>query len=119
MFDFVKAFKNKYLIVMDNEIIGYFSFFLREDCIVIDCEIFEQYQNKGYGTIALSEFEDFLGNLYEFDKYLLIIRYDNERSKKVALKSGYQIDYMLAEEMDEDGELTMYSPYVKVKKKNK
>ena len=40
MFDFVKAFKNKYLIVMDNEIIGYFSFFLREDCIVIDCEIF-------------------------------------------------------------------------------
>ena len=119
MFNFIMAYTNKYFIVLNDNIIGYFSFFLRDNYMVIDCEIFDEYQNKGYGTIALSEFEEFIGNKYEFDKFLLIIRYDNERSKKVALKNNYKIDYLLIEEMDEYGELTMHSPYVKTKKKDK
>ena len=110
--------KNSYIVSIDDKIIGHFNAMFRSDGVLIDYELLKEYRGLGLGNYFLSIIEEYLSNNFEFDKFLLIIKYDNELSQKVALYNGYTIDYDMAEKMSIDGEMTMFSPYVKINEKN-
>ena len=110
--------KNSYIVSINDNIIGFFNAHIRQNDMMIDYELLEQYRGKGLGNYFLSIIEDYLSSNFEFDRFLLIIKYDNEKSKKVALKNNYNLDYTMSEEMSIDGEMNMYAPYTKTNEKN-
>ena len=109
---------DSYIVSINDKIIGFFNAHIRQNDMMIDYELLEEYRGIGLGNYFLSIIEDYLSTNFEFDRFLLIIRYDNEKSKKVALKNNYSIDYDISEEMSIDGEMTMYTPYMKTNEKN-
>ena len=109
--------EKSYIVSVDSMIIGHFNLNQINDYIAIDLELLKDFQKKGHGGFFLYIIESYINNHFDFDKYLLLIRYDNKRSKYLAERNGYKIDYSFQEK--NDGEMTMYNPYYKVKKKVK
>ena len=98
---------------IDDEIIGYFNLTPMLGCINIDYEILEKFRNRGMGNFFLENISHYASIKYkEFEKLLLLIEYNNIKSRKIALKNGYTEDYFLLSDMD--NELSNKNVYTKV-----
>lgn len=105
---------DSYIFKMNDNIIGHFNLIELKDFLSVEYEVLEKYRNQGYGTLMLGVIEEYVANKYDVDSLLLLIKYDNEYSLKIAKKRGYNRNYELSEEINETGEMTNYIPYVKM-----
>lgn len=108
--------KNSYIVSLNNKIIGHFNLLIRQNKILIEYELLEQYRGLGLGNDFYQIIEQYVENNFDYDEIVLLIRYDNDRSIKIATKNNYKINYTYVEEMATYGEMTMFNPFVKVKK---
>lgn len=111
--------KNSYLVEINNQIIGYFNVNCFDDAISFDYELLEEFQNNGLGNKFFQMIEHWIVENFSFQKILLLVKYDNEKSKSIVSKNDYNIDYNELEKMEMYGEMTMYFPFVKEKAKVK
>ena len=72
---------------LENEIIGSLELEVKEDDLYINYAILSDYRNKGYCTNLLIQISELL--LPKVKKISLSIRKDNEKSKYLALSTGY------------------------------
>lgn len=97
---------------VNDEIVGYFNLIPMLGCINIDYEILEEFRNKGMGNFFLENITSYASKKYRnCEKLLLLIAYDNIRSKKMALKNGYTEDFSIL-----DGECELQNTHVFTKK---
>lgn len=111
--------KDSYIVSLDGNIIGHFNIIRLGDDISLEYELLPKYQNRRLGNLFLKGIEEYINNNFDFNKLLLLIKYDNKKSINVAINNGYQVDYSLTEKILETGEMSMYIPYFKNKQKNK
>ena len=104
---------NSYIVSMNNNIIGHFNVTKLGNNLLLDYELLQQYRNIGLGNYFFQTIEEYVSNNFEFDKIILMIKYDNKKSNNIAIKNKFAIDLDLAEQMD--GEMKMYNPYSKRK----
>lgn len=107
---------NSYHVILNEKNIGHFNLTFVENRILIDYELLEQYRGVGLGTTFYQMIEKYVEANFEYKELILMIRYDNDRSIKIATKNNYKINYDYVEKMAADGEMTMFNPFVKVKK---
>lgn len=72
---------------LENEIIGSLELEVKENDLYINYAILSDYRNKGYCTNLLRQISELL--LPKVKKISLSIRKDNEKSKHLALSTGY------------------------------
>lgn len=111
--------ENSYIVEINQKIIGYFNINYFGDDISFDYEILKEFQNKGIGNQFFKVIENWIIQNLEFKRILLLVRYDNEKSKKIVNQNDYFIDYNELEKIEAYGEMTMYLPFVKEKSKVK
>lgn len=87
--DFSKPEDRRIYFVQNNYRIniGFVQLIRRENSIEVSYSIIEEYQGKGYATIALKKVIP-LAKKY-FDKVIVRIRDDNIASQRVAIKCGF------------------------------
>jgi hypothetical protein len=115
--------KNSYIVSLNGTIIGHFnlmSHFLNlEDCIAVEYELLPNFRNHKFGNTFYQIIETFISTNFDYNQLVLFIKYDNISSKHIALKQGFTINFEYAELMNQNGEMTNYSPFTKVLKKQK
>ena len=105
--------KTTHVYEVDDEIIGYFSLKPMLGCLNIDYELLESYRNKGMGNKFLENITDYAAKKYaDIEKLMLLIEYNNIKSKKIAEQNGYDIDYSIFV----DGESELHNTNVYTKK---
>ena len=86
---------------VDGAIAGYFNLTPMLNSINIDYELLEEFREIGMGNKFLEYISEYTGKKYsEYEKILLLIEYNNIKSKKIALKNGYEEDFFLFENDD-------------------
>lgn len=105
--------ENSYVVKKDDIIVGHFNLVPINDYISIEYEVLPKYRMQGIGTSMINFIEKYLTDILGYDRILLLIKYDNEGSLKIAKKSDYKVDCELSEEIALTGEMTNYIPYVK------
>lgn len=106
---------NSYIVEKDNSILGHFNVIQRENMVILDYELVKQYRNKGLGNNFLKVIENYLYENFDFEKIFLFIKYDNEKSRKIAIKNNYEI----SDDLDVASEMSMFDLYSKNKEKIK
>ena len=106
---------NTYIVEEDSKIIGYFNLTFLDNKVILDYELVKSLRNNHLGSHLLNVIEDYITDSYDVDEIILLIKYDNEKSMKIAKKNNYIIDYIFLENMD--GEMNSFKPYVKIFKK--
>ena len=106
---------NTYIVQEDNKIIGYFNLTFLDNKVILDYELVKSLRNNHLGSHLLNVIEDYITDSYDVDEIILLIKFDNEKSMKIAKKNNYIIDYIFLENMD--GEMNSFKPYVKIFKK--
>ena len=89
-----KGIYNKLYLVknLENEIIGSLELDGNKDDLYINYAILKKYRKRGYCTNLLKQISYFL--LLEIKEIFLLIKKDNEKSKRLALNAGYsKLDY--------------------------
>lgn len=104
---------NSYIVEINHKIIGYFNINYFGDDISFDYELLKEFRNKGIGNNFFRIIEKWIIANLDFNRILLLVKYDNEKSKNIVIQNDYYIDYNELENMEKDGEMTMYLPYVK------
>lgn len=100
---------------VDDEIVGYFSLKPMLGCLNIDYELLEKYRDKGMGNLFLENITHYASQKYQdIEKLMLLIEYNNIKSKKIAEKNDYEIDYSIF--VDGDSELHNTNVYTKKNK---
>ena len=110
--------EDSYIVSYDDRIVGYFNLgsgiFSRDNSVSLEYELLPKYRGKGLGNLFLETVEDYVRNEEDIDEIDLLIYYDNERSKKIAVFNNYKINYADVEMMDRYGEMTNYYPFSKI-----
>ncbi len=107
--------KDSYIVSLNSKIVGHFNVTKLGNDLLLDYELLKEYRNIGLGDYFFKIIEKYVVNNFEFNKIILMIKYDNEKSKNIAAKNDYKIDYEFISENDIYGEMTMYNPYSKRK----
>ncbi len=105
--------KDSYIVSMNNNIIGHFNITKVENNLLLDYELLKQYRNIGLGNYFFQTIEKYVSSNFEYEKIILIIKYDNKKSKSIALENNFSIDLDLIKKTKE--EMSMYNPYSKRK----
>lgn len=111
--------KDSYIVSLNNQIIGHFNLIFDtfdENSILINYELLRDFRGLGIGNSFYQIIENYIKQNFDFSQLVLLIHYTNIKSMKVAIKNDYQIDFDYLEEMERNGELNNYNPYVKRKK---
>lgn len=102
--------KNSYIVSINNKIIGYFRLSVYDSkTVLLDYELIKKYQKKGIGNYFYKIIEKYIINNFDFERIILMIRFDNKASTKIADEHSYFIDYSLTEE----NEMHNFNAYVK------
>ena len=111
--------KDSYIVSLNNQIIGHFNLIFDtfdENSILINYELLRDFRGLGIGNSYYQIIENYIKQNFDFSQLVLLIHYTNIKSMKVAIKNDYHIDFDYLEEMERNGELNNYNPYVKRKK---
>ena len=112
--------KDSYIVSLNNVVIGHFNLLFDmlgiKNSISIEYELLKKFRNKGLGNDFYKIIENYVINNLKYNQIILFIKYDNNNSINIALKNNYKIDYMYTELMEKCGEMTLFNPFVKVKK---
>ena len=109
--------EDSYIVAIDGKIIGHFNVLIINDTYSIEYELLKEFRGIGLGGKFLSIIENFVQDKFNVDEILLMIKYDNLKSIKLAKKNNYSIDYSLYEEIIKED--SSYVPYTKRIEKNK
>jgi RimJ/RimL family protein N-acetyltransferase len=114
--DSLIGFSNdSYIVSLNDQIIGHFNLIFKNEAIIINYELLREFRGMGIGNDFYQIIENYVKQNFEFKELMLLVHFTNIKSMKIALKNEYQIDYNYLEEMNYNGELTNYNPYVKRK----
>lgn len=105
--------ENSYIVSIDGNIIGHFNVILIDDTYSIEYELLKEFRGIGLSNYFLHIIEKYVIDNFDTNRILLMIKYNNSASLKLAQENGYHVDYDLYEEtMQED---SSYIPYIKEK----
>ncbi len=91
--------QNSYIVSINNKVIGYFRLSIYNlKTVLLDYELVKKYQKIGIGNYFYGIIEKYIIDNYDFEKIILMIKYDNISSIKIADENSYFIDYNLTEE---------------------
>lgn len=109
--------KDSYIVSINDNIIGHFNLkpgiFNNKISISLEYELLKEYRGRGIGNYFLEIIENYVKNNFDMNEIILLIKYDNELSKLVAIKNGYSINYEYMDLMNLSGEMTNYIPFYK------
>lgn len=120
MFEFNRE---SYIVFFNDTIVGYFNIRTgipdHEKSVSVEYELLSKFRGNGLGKILLEVIEKYIRENFDVDEIDLLIKYDNEKSQKIAISNHYKINYDDMEMMALEGEMTNYYPYYKNISKNK
>lgn len=116
--------KDSYIVLVDNIVIGHFNLLFNifgvKDKVSIDYELLESFRNKKYGFSFYQIIENYVVENFNPDEIILLVKYDNEKSKRIVEKNGFSVNYSYMEKINELGEMSNYITYSKtIEKENK
>lgn len=102
--------ESSYIVSINNKVIGYFKLTMYDlKTVLLDYELVKRYQKKGIGNYFYKIIEKYIIDNFDFERIILMIRYDNKASTKIANEHSYFIDSNLIEE----NELHNFNVYTK------
>lgn len=108
---------NSYILYLNEAIIGFYNI-VKVDCdniITIEYALLKSFRNMHLGQMFLDTIVDIASKQNkDTEKIVLMIRYDNDSSKRVASKDNFSIDIDLMERLCD--EIPDYIPYSKSNK---
>ena len=114
---------NSYVVSFNDTMIGYFNIRAgipgHKKSVSVEYELLSNFRGNGLGKILLEVIEKYIKKNFDVEEINLLIKYDNEKSKKVAISNHFQINYEDMEIMALEGEMTNYYPFYKNISKNK
>lgn len=111
--------KDSYIVSLNNQIIGHFNLIFNtfdKNSIIINYELLRSFRGIGIGNSFYQIIENYIKQNFEVNQLILLVHFTNIKSMKIAIKNDYKIDFDYLEEMERNGELNNYNPYVKRKK---
>lgn len=113
------SFDSAYLVSINQKIVGYvFVSDIQKYKVYVEYSVLNEYRNKGFGKLILSELTDYLLENYQIREIALDIDVSNIPSINLAESVGYYME----EEFDKNTatnskEFTYINPYFKGKEK--